>query len=227
VRKIRATLQWWSVRALDIGFDTLHAVDTSAIVPLGVQGVTSPNRDAGVPYDPSPWRTVPRSLRLAGLSNPRGFSFVDIGCGKGKVLLSAMTFPFAKIIGVEYSPYLCEIARRNVNSARSLRRRCSNVEIIHADAVAWIPPPHDSLLLFFYNPFHFSVMKPVLRNIVESYIQYQRPVYMIFFRTSSTLEDINNTLFEVSHGAAVRLASSKFGAASVNIYCLPAPSPQH
>lgn len=219
--EIQATLKWWSRRAFDIGFDTLHGVDTGAVA-LGLQGVTGPNRDAGIPYDPSPWRTVARSLRMAGLPTPSGFTFVDIGCGKGKVLLEAMTFPFVRIIGIEFSPYLCEIARRNVNSARSLRRRCIHVEIVCADAVAWIPPPDEPLVLFFANPFHFTVMGPVLCNIVESYKHHRRPVYMIFYRASSSVENINNTLCEASRGSAARLASGKFGAGSVNIYWLPA-----
>lgn len=225
MKRIRATLTWWSHRVIGLGFDTLHGVDTSAVVPPGILGVTSPNRDAGVPYDPSPWRTVPRSLRLAGLEEPGGFTFVDIGCGKGKVLLSAMTLPFAKIIGVEFSPYLCEIAQRNVNCARLLRHRCSNIEIICADAVDWVVPPDDPTILFFYNPFHFRIMEEILHNILDSYKYHRRPVCMIFYRTSSTLASINNALLERSHGSAIRLASRQFGGASVNIYWLPAAGP--
>lgn len=214
---------WWWRRAVGAAFDTLHGVDTSAIVPGGVLGITSPNRDAGVAYDPSPWRVVPRTLRLAGLSSPTGFTFVDIGCGKGKVLLSAMTFSFAKIIGIEYSSHLCAIAEQNIDSARFLRRRCSHVEIVCTDAADWIAPAREPTVFYFYNPFQLRVMKAVLRNILDSYKQYRRPIYTIFYRSSSSLEGINNTLLESSHGSAVKLASGRFGQGSVNVYWLPGP----
>jgi tRNA1(Val) A37 N6-methylase TrmN6 len=47
----------------------------------------------------------------------RSFSFVDIGCGKGKVLLMATKKGFLKkflnFYGVEINPQLVEIANRN------------------------------------------------------------------------------------------------------------------
>lgn len=221
---IRATLKWWLRRALDISFDTLHGVDTSAVIPRGVQGAASPHRDAGLAYayDPSPWRTVSRCLHLAGLSTCHDFTFVDIGCGKGRVLLSAIALPFARIIGVDFSPYLCDIARKNVNFARLLRRRCPNVEIVCCDAVHWLLPLDGPLILFFYNPFPSSVMAKVLCNIGNSHKHHPRPIYLFFYRMSSSLANIEKTLSEVSDGLAVSITSTQIHHASVSIYRLPA-----
>ena len=41
--------------------------------------------------------------------------FVDFGCGKGRVLLIASQYKFNKIIGIEFSPELVDIARSNVS----------------------------------------------------------------------------------------------------------------
>lgn len=217
-----ATLRWWAHRSVGTAFDMLHNIDTTAVVPPGTLGVTSPNRNAGVPYDPSPWRTLHRSLRLAGIRKPDGLTFVDIGCGKGKVVLSAITLPFRRIIGLDFSPYLCEVARQNVDSARLLRRRCSNVEIVCADATEWTAS-HEPAVFFFCNPFHIEVMEAVLRNLMDSHIHNPRRMYMIFFKASSSVTSINQILSETGPSSVIRVASGKFGKDSVNIYCLPAP----
>ncbi len=44
--------------------------------------------------------------------------FVDYGCGKGRAVVLAATYPFTKVIGVERTKKLAEIARDNVEKAR-------------------------------------------------------------------------------------------------------------
>jgi hypothetical protein len=83
---------------------------------------------------PSPWRALPRVLRRAALP-VAGSIFVDFGGGKGRILLSALAQPFARVIGVEFSPYLCRIARNNLCSARLLRRRNADAQVVCTDAV--------------------------------------------------------------------------------------------
>ena len=81
-------------------FDALHGVDTGSVVSADL-GIASANVDKGLAYDPCPWSTLRRSLRLYLCE--RRFTFVDIGSGKGKVLLSAVVLPFKRIVGVEFS----------------------------------------------------------------------------------------------------------------------------
>ena len=45
---------------------------------------------------------------------PDVFAFVDMGSGKGRALLVASEFAFAKIVGIELSPQLHRIAQNNV-----------------------------------------------------------------------------------------------------------------
>jgi protein-L-isoaspartate O-methyltransferase len=40
--------------------------------------------------------------------------FIDIGCGKGRVLAIAATYPIGSILGIEYEPALANIAKSNV-----------------------------------------------------------------------------------------------------------------
>ena len=82
------------------------------------------------------------------------FTFVDIGCGKGRALLLAEEYPFRKIIGVEFSRRLAKIAA--ANAAKSAR-----------SASQWFTPtpanfnfPPEPLVVFLYNPFSGEFSAP-------------------------------------------------------------------
>ena len=158
-------------------------------------------------------------MRLASL-HVGGFTFVDMGCGKGKVLLSAMAMPFTRIVGVEYSVYLCRVAEKNIASVRFIRRKCSSVDIICLDAVQY-PIPNEPIIFFFQNPFNYEIMEVVLDSILDSYVNVPRPIYLLFFRASSIMPQINGFLPKKSCGRARRLASTTLGSRTINIFELP------
>jgi SAM-dependent methyltransferase len=208
---------WWLKRGSEVILDFLHGVDT-ATGDSAEEGVRTglPHNHA---YDPAPWRTLKRSLRLAYL-RPEKFTFVDIGCGKGRVLLAALALPFARIIGIELSPVLSKIAEQNVTAARLIARRCSSVHVIRADATHFVMPAGPNIL-FFYNPFPFAVMEIVLENITRGYLDNPRPVYLIFYACSSIMPRINEFLLANTDGRARRLVSTNIGSRSVNVFELP------
>jgi hypothetical protein len=82
----------------------------------------------------------------------------------------------AHVLGIELSPELCELARENLQRARGLR--CSQVEIINADAMNFSIPP-DATLFYFQNPFAGSILATVLENIKRSIIKHPRPTYLL------------------------------------------------
>ena len=215
---LRPPIRWWIKRGSGIVFDWLHQVDTGSGAAKNLE-ITSANRDKGIAYDPCPWSTLRQALRLLSLP-VAGFTFVDIGCGKGKVLLSAAVLPFRRIVGVEFSPYLSRVAEQNLASARLLRRKCPSVEIVCADAVHY-PIPDDPTVFFFANPFKYEVMEVVLGNIVRSYLGSPRRIFLIFYATSSIMPQINEFLVrETARRAGLRVSSS-LAQRSINIFELP------
>ena len=48
-------------------------------------------------------------------------TFIDLGSGKGRAVLLASLYPFRRLIGVEFSPELTEVARLNVQAVSSCR----------------------------------------------------------------------------------------------------------
>jgi hypothetical protein len=53
------------------------------------------------------------------------FAFVDMGSGKGRALLVASEFPFAKIVGVELSQHLHQIAEENIKRYHPASQQCT------------------------------------------------------------------------------------------------------
>lgn len=222
---LQARLAWWTKRGAGAVFDALHGIDTSVGLAAEELEITSANRNKGIAYDTCPRSTLRRSMRLASL-RAEGFTFVDMGCGKGKVLLSAMALPFGRIVGVEYSAYFCRVAEKNVTSARFLRRRCSSIEIICSDAGQY-QLPDEPIIIFFNNPFIYEIMQLVLDNIVASYINAPRPIYLVFYRASSMMPQIHEFLPRKSSGRARHLISATLGSRTINIFELPGGQRKH
>jgi SAM-dependent methyltransferase len=108
---------------------------------------------------------------------PADAAFVDLGCGKGKVLLVAAESGIGKIRGVEFAHELCEIARANWAAYQARKRPPCVVEVIENDAAAY-RFQRDEQLFFMFNPFDESVLDRVLANLSLSIAQRPRRAYV-------------------------------------------------
>lgn len=212
-------LGWWAKRASGLLFDAVHKVDTGPERAADIVDDPGPALGKLYAYDPSPWRTLSRSLRLVRL-RPQTFTFIDIGCGKGKVLLSALRLPFEHIVGVEFSPALCRIAEQNVASARFIFRKCWSVQIVCCDAARYAIPDSPAIL-FFYNPFPLDTLKAILGNVVASYRKIPRPVFLIFYASSSTVPGAYEFLSLRTDGNVRQRISGTLGKRTINVFELP------
>lgn len=125
----------------------------------------------------------PSCLRegLSSVPNPEGFSYFDLGCGKGRSLAVAAEFPFREIIGIEIAPELGAVAKAN---ADILRRRYPNrtpIKIIVADA-SRIPFPDGNLVVFLYHSFGKPLLELLIARLMalgdgrEIFFVYENPV---------------------------------------------------
>lgn len=92
------------------------------------------------------------------------YSFVDVGCGKGRALLLSLRYPFRRVLGVELSPELAVVAQRNLGQLRAEWRRDVPAEAIAGDATSFALPK-GPLLLYLYHPFAAPVMRAFLEHI--------------------------------------------------------------
>jgi SAM-dependent methyltransferase len=135
--------------AIDTKFDRTFGVDTAGTVHLSDLRIDSPNWIYGISYWPTPSRTFQEAIAHLKI-NYEDFTFIDFGSGKGRVLLLACELPFKKIIGLEFSPELDAIAKKNIRNYRSGTRRCKDVTSACMDFTRF-PLPKDPLVCFFYQ----------------------------------------------------------------------------
>lgn len=170
----------------DAEFDALHGTDTAGSVEPGDLGIgdAQTTRQA-IRYLPSPLRVTNWMLDRIS-AEPETSSFVDLGCGKGRVLLIAARRPFRNIVGVEISPELARIARGNVERYRPASAQLRSITIANMDARAFDMPGGD-LLIHMYHPFDPAISAAVFerlaatasdvpRRVVIAYLTYTQSV---------------------------------------------------
>ena len=172
--------------ARNLAFDARHGVSTAAEVPLIEAGVPADRAAQGNGvYRPLWEREFHAVLRRFKLPL-EDFTFIDLGSGKGKLLLLAADYPFARIVGVEYSPELHTIAQQNLRRYRSERQRCHTIETVLSDAATW-PLPAGPVLCFIFNSFDAPTMRRVMRKLDAEAARLQ-PVYVAYVNVRRVAE---------------------------------------
>ena len=107
------------------------------------------------------------------------FTFLDIGSGKGRALLLAADYPFRRIVGVELLPELHRIAQENIAKYASDSQKCSQLEIVCADATEF-QFPADPLLLYLFNPLPEPALETTLTRLENSWRESERPIIVLY-----------------------------------------------
>jgi SAM-dependent methyltransferase len=138
---VKAENYWWERRL---------RVDTRGIAGAGT--------DEHQYYATLSYRALFRILRLADLQPDD--VFVDLGCGKGRVLCCAAISNVARVIGVDDVPELCGVARRNV---LAMAQPHAPVEVVQGRAEAL--DYRQASVLFMFNPFGPETIGQVVRKL--------------------------------------------------------------
>ena len=159
-------------------FDLEHSVETSVRVHPTDLNIASPNWIHASPYFPTPGCFLTEAL--SGLDvGFEDFTFVDLGSGKGRVLLMASEFPFRRIIGVEFSPQLHTIAERNISSYKGTRQKCRDITSLCMDFTEF-EFPDEPLFLFLYNPASKDLTRVLARNLLHSLKKRERKMWILY-----------------------------------------------
>jgi SAM-dependent methyltransferase len=110
----------------------------------------------------------------------RDYVFIDLGSGKGRLLLLASEFPFKRVVGVEIDDTLHQIATRNIARYDSRSQQCADVQSICSDATDYQFPDEPSVI-FLYNPFNHVVLEAVLSGLRQSLQKSPRQVIVVYF----------------------------------------------
>jgi len=128
---------------------------------------------------------------------PNKLVFVDMGSGKGRALLIASEFPFAKIVGIELSDNLHRIAEENVKRYKSANQQCAVFDLKCMDALEY-SYGDDSFVLFLFDPFGREILQNIIANLEaslratprEAYVAYVYPQYEDLLQKSSVLHRV-------------------------------------
>ena len=201
--------------AAHIRFEWVLGLDTAGRIPLEDLGVAGPGREN---YSPVSWAALRRAL-------PRGLGpedvLLDLGAGKGRMLLMAARHPVRRVIGVEISPELAAVARANLRAAAP-RLRCRQVEVMTADA-ACHPVPDDVTVVHMFNPFSGPVFTAAVDRVLESIDRSPRTVRLVY---SNPREAGHEALLATGRALLVRqaqplrLCGSALGDMPTRVYLL-------
>lgn len=192
-RRIALRVRARCLRLLDflqeVRFDRRHGVDTRGVVDG--PGVESERHG----YMPVRQRTFRRVITQA-VGDPGGFTFVDLGCGKGAALVLAADLGFRRVIGVEYDRDLAAVAAANLRASPTVRRSGAEAEVVEADCTAY-ELPSGPLVVYMYNPFTGSTLQAVVDLLEESLRKEPRDVRVAY------LHPLERQRFERSGGLEI------------------------
>ena len=160
-------------------FDERHGTDTAEEIRLEETGVSAEDASHGQTIYRPVWESEFHSA-LATLKIPfEGFTFIDVGSGKGKVLMMAAEYPFSQVVGIEYSPGLHDIAQRNLAKFRSPTQRCLTIEAVLGNALEWDLPKGPVVCLVF-NALDPETMRAFVRRIEGDLSSRAEPAYLLY-----------------------------------------------
>jgi len=183
-------------------FDVAHGIDTSGYISGAEMQSVSMSALYTTAYVGFPSSVLTQAIADVPVS-PETFTFVDLGCGKGRALLVAAAFPFPRLLGVELVPDLCHIARANIATNPDW---VSRVTVLNEDATTF-SYPDGPLLVYLFHPFLAPVLRRVLANLErqlrrsprETYVLYARnPHYDEVLRRFPFLHEISETSYLLS-----------------------------
>jgi SAM-dependent methyltransferase len=127
-------------------------------------------------YAPSSWSAILLSLWLCrpGADDV----LVDLGCGKGRVLLQAGRYRMRRIIGVDGSEQMAAVARENLARNRH-RMRCESIEIEIGDLRTY-ELPGDCTLIFCFNSVERPGFDAMLAQMLDLARRRALPVRFIY-----------------------------------------------
>ena len=143
-------------------FERRYRVDTSGRTDLDRFNLQAEDR---VYYVPANWMTLKQVLNRWDIGPDD--VFIDLGSGKGRMVLEAARYPFGRVIGVEVAGPLHRTAQDNVARTR-MPRKCENIELVQADVLGY-ELPDDVTVVFLNNPFRGAVFATAAEKILASY----------------------------------------------------------
>ena len=160
----------------DVEYDWDHAVNTTSATVSWRDRLLGVFHSAYQPTDPEGFHEMIAAIPL----DITGFTFIDLGSGKGRTLMMASEYPFGRILGVELLPELNRVACENLHVYKNENQRCFAIESVCGDARSF-EFPAEPTLLYLFNPLPESGLSAVIRNLETSARNAPRPIVVLYY----------------------------------------------
>ncbi len=107
------------------------------------------------------------------------YAFIDIGCGKGRVLMLASEYPFRQVLGVELHPELAGVAQANLRHWLRHKRACRDVLALNTDALS-VAIPDGPVVLYLFNSFEQQIVIGLLTRLAAISERRSAPIDLIY-----------------------------------------------
>ena len=193
------------------GFDAAHGTETAGVL-VGRELGPAVTRSGHlvIHYETTSEAAIRSPLDGLGVDFS-DYVFIDLGCGKGKPLMVAASYPFRRLIGVDVSPACVAAARRNLARYGPERIAPARVELRTQDAEDF-EFPGDPLVVYLYNPFPGQVLEKVVARLEESLKRRPRPVAIVYVNPHALAAISRSGLFERVSTIAERMPMAAEGA---------------
>jgi hypothetical protein len=191
IRSLASNGHWWARSVIErfsppkiyqqwkgYRFDRHYGIETSRVVAVSDMGVETKDTQHATRYRP----TSVGFVHFVFKKNPvtfEDFVFVDLGSGKGRVLIEAAAFPFKRIVGVEFSMRLHLVAKESVSRFEAREKAKSRIELQCKSATEF-EPPTENVIFYLYNPFDAEILGQVVKKIEISLLKTHRKMLFIY-----------------------------------------------
>jgi hypothetical protein len=195
--------RWNDARVREqMDFDQRYGVETYGDVYPKMMESLGENRFHGNHYS----GVVPSefSAMMAQVTVPHAtYCFIDYGSGKGRALMLAVAWGFARIIGIEYDRELHELAEKNLAHFTPTHAPNQAFELHCVDAAAYELPSMPAVI-FIHNSFGAKVIAQVLERIRQSLATHPRDLWIIY------CYPLNASGFDESNFLSLEAASADY-----------------
>ena len=172
-RGFRGGVQFISYRLYEEFHERRLGIRTTGLVSSEELGYES---SEFLEYTPTPYHALRYCLARIPI-RPGEDTFLDYGCGLGRVITMAGTKPFRRVLGIDVSPALVERARENIELARK-QLKCEVLAEV-ADATTY-EIPDDVTVIHLFNPFTGDTLSQTIENVRESLRRRPRDLTIAF-----------------------------------------------
>lgn len=157
-------------------------------------GVESPSVVDAVKYEPTPALLVRWVHRLLPI-DVAGWTFLDVGAGRGRTLAVAAQHPYRALLGVDISPALVRDANTYLAQLPPALVRGRRIEVATGDARE-LDLPDAPTVVYLFNPFGGAVFEAFAERLhaatarVPLVVVYVNPQWRSVLDRSSGLEQV-------------------------------------